>query len=78
MIELMGVKLPEGDAILLTAEVGGAVSDLKNKKHTIVYTDTFCDGITVDMPIDEFFTLWMTCLMSDLEVVEMEEADSVH
>lgn len=72
MIELMGVKLPQGEAILLTAEVGGAVSDLKNSKHTIVYTDTFTEGITIDMTIAEFFTLWMTCLMSELEMAEIE------
>jgi hypothetical protein len=72
MIELMGVKLPKGEAILLTAEVGGAVSDLSNPKHTVVYTDTFSEGITIDMPVAEFFNLWMTCLMSELELAEIE------
>lgn len=72
MIELMGVKLPKGEAILLTAEVGGAVSDLQNPNLTVVYTDTFCEGITIDMPIAEFFNLWMTCLMSELELAEIE------
>jgi hypothetical protein len=78
MIELMGVKLPKGEAILLTAEVGGAVSDLSNPKLTVVYTDTFSEGITINMPISEFFDLWMACLMTDLEVVEITEPDNVH
>jgi hypothetical protein len=78
MIELMGVKLPKGEAILLTAEVGGAVSDLSNPKHTVVYTDTFTEGITINMTISDFFDLWMSCLMTDLEIVEIAEPDNVH
>lgn len=76
MIDLMTVKLPKGEAILLTAEVGAAVSDINNPAHTIIYTDTFRDGITVDMPIAEFYELWLGCLMSDIEFVEIESKES--
>jgi hypothetical protein len=74
MIELIGVNLPKGKAILLTADVGGAVSDLNNPNHTIVYTDTFVDGLTIDMPISEFYDLWMSCLTDELSAIEVELA----
>lgn len=76
MIDLMGVRLPQGGhAILLTADIGGAVSDIHDASRTVVYTDTFPDGITIEMPIEEFYTLWMTCLLSDYELVDVETAD---
>lgn len=76
MIDLMTVKLPKGGAILLTAEIGAAISDINNSAHTIIYTDTFRDGITVDMPIADFYDLWLGCLMSEIELVEIESKDS--
>ncbi len=76
MIDLMGVRLPNGgNAILLTSTVGGAHSDISDESITIVYTDTFTDGISVAMPIEEFYTLWMTCLLSDYEVEDVENVN---
>ena len=75
MIDLMTVKLPKGEAILLTAEIGAAVSDLNNSNHTIIYTDTFREGITINMPIAEFYDLWLGCLVSDVELIEIEFPD---
>jgi hypothetical protein len=72
----MGVRLPNGgNAIFLTATIGGAHSDITDESLTIVYTDTFSSGITVAMPIEEFYTLWMTCLLSDYEVEDVETVD---
>lgn len=73
MIDIMAVKLPKGDAIILTAEIGAAVSDLNNPNFTVIYTDTFSEGITIAMPISEFYELWLGCLMSDIELVDIEE-----
>ena len=76
MIDLMGVKIPNGGhAIFLTATIGGAHSDINNKQRTVVYTDCFMEGITIDMPIEEFYTLWMTCLLSDYELVDDPDAN---
>jgi hypothetical protein len=75
MIDLITVKLPKGDAILLTAEIGAAVSDINNAKFTVIYTDTFPEGITIDMPISKFYELWIECLISDVELIEIELPD---
>lgn len=75
MIPLMGVKLPKGNGILLTATVGGATTSLSNPKQTDVYTDTFPQGITIDMPLEQFYDLWMNSLMNDVEWVDVEIHD---
>lgn len=76
MIDLMAVKLPNGgSAVLLTATIGGAHSDLHHEDRTIAYTDCFSDGISIDMPIEEFYSLWMTCLVTDYEIVEELEIE---
>lgn len=71
MIDLMSLDLPQGRAILLTAEIGAALSDLSNPKHTVVYTDTFPDGLAVKMPIDAFFELWESCLSEGSDTIEI-------
>jgi len=71
MIDLTVVKLPKGSAILLTANIGGATTSISNPNHTDVYTDTFPDGITIDMGIEEFYTLWLENLVTDYEVIEV-------
>jgi hypothetical protein len=76
MIDIMAVKLPKGDAIILTAEIGAAVSDLNNPNFTVVYTDTFPEGITINMQISDFYELWLGCLMSDIELVDIEELNN--
>ncbi len=76
MIDLMGVRLPNGgNAIFLTSTVSGAHSDISDESLTIVYSEAFAEGITVAMPIEEFYTLWMTCLLSDYEVEDVETVD---
>ena len=76
MIDLMAVKLPKGDAIILTAEIGAAVSDINNANFTVIYTDTFREGLTIAMPISKFYDLWISCLMSDIELIEIDHSDS--
>ena len=75
MIDLMAVKLPKGDALILTAEIGAAVSDINNAKFTVIYTETFPEGITIAMPISKFYELWIECLISDVELIEIELPD---
>jgi|TARA_R100001463_G_scaffold7902_1_gene24841 hypothetical protein len=70
MIPLIGVKLPSGNAVLLTSTIGGATTNTKNIKQTDVYTDTFPEGITIDMPLEEFYEVWLTSLVTELEIKE--------
>lgn len=70
MIPLIGVKLPSGNAVLLTSTIGGATTNTKNIKQTDVYTDTFPEGITIDMPLEEFYEVWLTSLITELEIKE--------
>lgn len=70
MIPLIGVKLPQGNAIFLTSTIGGATTNSKNQKQTDVYTDTFPDGITIDMPLEEFYDVWLASLITEFEVKE--------
>jgi hypothetical protein len=72
MIPLIGVKLPKGNAILLTVTIGGATTNLQNPKQTDVYTDSFPEGITIDHPLHEFYDMWMSSLLTDLEAYEEE------
>ena len=70
MIPLIGVKLPKGDAILLTATIGGATTSLADPNQTDVYTDTFPTGLTIDMPLRNFYDLWYSSLVTEMEYVE--------
>jgi hypothetical protein len=70
MIPLIGVKLPSGNAVLLTSTIGGATTNTKNPKQTDVYTDTFPNGITVDMPLEDFYDVWLASLVTELEIKE--------
>lgn len=70
MIPLIGVKLPNGNAVLLTSTVGGATTNLKNEKQTDVYTDTYPEGLTIDMPLEDFYDLWLASLLTELEITE--------
>ena len=70
MIPLIGVKLPQGNAILSTVTIAGATTNLKNKKQTDVYTDAFPEGITIDHPLEEFYDMWMSSLLTELEFYE--------
>jgi uncharacterized membrane protein len=74
MIPLIGVKLPKGNGILLTATISGATTSLTNPSHTDVYTDGFPNGITIDMPIEEFYDLWLSSLESEIEWMETEDS----
>ena len=70
MIPLIGVKLPNGNAVLLTSTIGGATTNTKNNKQTDVYTDTFPEGLTIDMTLEDFYDLWLASLVTEVHVTE--------
>jgi len=76
MIPVFKVPLPkEGHALLVTQGVAGATTNINNPNHTDIYTDAFPTGITVDMKIDDFLQVWLTCVNCDPEDVEEEEVE---
>lgn len=70
MIPIIGVKLPIGNAVLLTSTIGGATTNIKNNKQTDVYTDTFPEGLTIDMTLEDFYDLWLASLVTEIHVTE--------
>lgn len=70
MIPIIGVKLPNGNAVLLTSTIGGATTNTKNIKQTDVYTDTFPEGLTIDMTLEDFYDLWLASLVTEIQVTE--------
>ena len=70
MIPIIGVKLPVGSAVLLTSTIGGATTNTKNNKQTDVYTDTFPEGLTIDMTLEDFYDLWLASLVTEVYVTE--------
>jgi hypothetical protein len=70
MIPLIGVKLPNGNAVLLTSTIGGATTNIKNNNQTDVYTDTFPEGLTIDMTLEDFYDLWLASLVTEIHVTE--------
>ena len=70
MIPIIGVKLPVGNAVLLTSTIGGATTNTKNNKQTEVYTDTFPEGLTIDMTLEDFYDLWLASLVTEVHVTE--------
>jgi len=70
MIPIIGVKLPVGSAVLLTSTIGGAKTNTKNNKQTDVYTDTFPEGLTIDMTLEDFYDLWLASLVTEVHVTE--------
>ena len=76
MIPVFKVPLPkQGHALLLTQGVAGATTNINNPGHTDIYTDAFPTGITIDMKIDDFLQVWITCVNCDPDDVEEEEVD---
>lgn len=61
---LIAAELPkdQGMVVFLPATIGGCISDISNKEQTVVYTDTFPEGVTVAMPVSDFVEAWQTAL----------------
>lgn len=80
MIELIAAEVPKGKGhvIFLTATIGGAITDINNKNQTIVFTDTFPDGIAIDMDIKAFYELWLSCLSVEVEYEFIPDNKDVH
>ncbi len=72
MIPIFKMPMGKGEIALLTATIGGAMSNSTNLELTDVYTDSFPDGVTVDVPISEFVKVWLTCYCCELEELEEE------
>ena len=68
---LISAKLPtKGQVVFLPATIGGAHTNTTNKNHTDVYTDTFPDGVTIDMTMDDFISRWQTALFFEEHEIE--------
>jgi|TARA_B100000085_G_C18555035_1_gene517373 hypothetical protein len=85
MIPIFKVPMGKGQIALLTETIGGAMSNSTSPELTDVYTDTFPDGVTVDITINDFVKIWLTCYCCELEELEGEieflvsdQSDKVH
>ena len=69
---LIAAELPENDGIVvfLPATIGGCITDKFNKDNTVVYTDTFPDGITIKMHLDDFASCWQNALALEDMTIE--------
>lgn len=69
---LIACPLPakKGTVVFLPATIGGCITDIANKLHTVVYTDTFPDGVTIDMDIEKFSGTWQEALIMEDMVIE--------
>ena len=76
MIELMKVPIPNGEAIILTATIGGAITNTQRKDWSDIYTDTFPEGLTITLNLEDFMAVWMTCLISDYD--DIDTSNEVH
>lgn len=68
---LIAAPLPKdkGIVVFLPATIGGCVTDIANSKHTVVYTDTWPEGVTIAMDTQEFASHWQTALaLEDYEI----------
>ena len=77
---LISAKLPtKGQVVFLPATIGGAHTNTANNNHTDVYTDTFPDGVTIDMTMDDFISAWQTALFFEEHEIEFsaEEVPNV-
>ena len=79
MFPLVAAEVPDGGhVVFLTSTIGGVVSDIKNPKQCIVYTDTFPDGVTVSMSVESFYDAWMTSLISEIKIADIEIGGDLH
>lgn len=79
MIPLVAAEVPDGGyVVFLTSTIGGVISNIKNSKQCIVYTDTFPDGVTVSMSVESFYDTWMTSLISEIEVADITIGGDLH
>ena len=85
MIPIFKMPMGKGEIALLTETIGGAMSNTTDPNLTDVYTDTFPDGVTVDVPIADFVKVWLTCYCCEIEELEGEieflvsdSSDQVH
>lgn len=70
---LIAAKLPkkQGMVVFLPETIGGCITDISNAAQTVVYTDTFPEGVTIDMAIQEFCEAWQTALFYSENEIEV-------
>ena len=73
---LLGCPLPhkKGHVVFLSTDIGGAITNESNKDYTDVYSDTFPQGVTIAVPVADFFKLWQVAVAID-EPAEIEIED---
>lgn len=71
-MSLIAAELPDnaGVVVFLTTTIGGCITDKFNKKNTIVYTDSFPEGITISMTLDDFAACWQSALVVEEYTIE--------
>lgn len=62
----------EHHVTFLTYTIGGAMSNPANPEWTDVFTDTFPNGVTVDMNIKNFNKAWFIAMHYDEDDVQGE------
>ena len=72
MIPVIKMPMGNGDIAILTYTISAAMPNRSDSSLTDVYTDTFTEGITVDVPLSDFIKVWLPCLCCELEELEGE------
>ena len=64
---LLGCPLPhkKGHVVFLSTDIGGAITNSTNADYTDVYSDTFPQGVTIAVPVDDFYKLWQIAVNID-------------
>lgn len=68
---LISAPLPknQGVIVFLPETIGGCVTDISNDQQTVVYTDTFPEGVTIAMEVNSFAGQWQTALaLEDFDI----------
>ncbi len=69
-------KNDEQHVTFLTTTIGGAMTNPGNPEWTDVFTDTFPQGVTVDLTIEEFNKAWFVALNMTTEDIANAQDES--
>mgnify|MGYP000002681979 FL=1 len=72
MIQVLSCPLPNGGmSVIKTANICGVTSEECSSECRVYVSGWATEGITIDLPIDEFAKMWMSALL-DLEEDSLE------
>jgi len=72
MIQVLSCPLPNGGmSVIKTANICGVTSEECSSECRVYVLGWAAEGITIDLPIDEFAKMWMSALL-DLEEDSLE------